>query len=188
MNAIAEKLQPENLDDAIEKALQVTCGELSYPINWKGSPATERHIKVFKWWDGFFLMDEGEKRYGWLLPNQVAVTKKGICIDSACFCATLLRIMKAEAYVVLGAILDSKRKELLGFHAWVVARKSDGKQYLLETTVHPITPRLVPVEEAYAGRGLKIIYDSVLWFNETEYQEDEEKVKNYERIIERYIA
>jgi len=187
MKAIAEKLGAENNDDAILKALQVTCGELLYPINWKGSPATERHIQVFKWWDGFYLTDEGEKKYGWLLPNQIAVTRKGICIDSACFCATLLRILKVDAYVVLGAILDAKTKKVLGFHAWVTARRSDGKQYLLETTVHPVTPPLVLIEDAYGGR-LKIIYDPIIRFNESEYAEDPEKVEKYERILERHIA
>jgi len=187
MKAIAEKLNAESNDDAIEKALQVTCGELAYPINWKGAPAPERHTKVFKWWDGFFLTDEGEKKYGWLLPNQIAVTRKGICIDSACFCATLLRILKIETYVVLGAIIDTRTKKILGFHAWVVARKSDGKQYLLETTIHPITPPLIQVEDAYEGR-LKIIYDPIISFNEAEYHEDPEKVEKYERILEQHIA
>jgi hypothetical protein len=89
--------------------------------------------------------------------------------------------------VVLGAIIDSKTKKILGFHAWVVARKSDGKQCLLETTVHPVTPPLIPVEDAYEGR-LKITYDPILWFNEAEYQEDPKKVKKYERILEQEIA
>ena len=187
MKAIAEKLNAANIDEAIERVLQVTCGELSYPLNWRGSPAIERHLKIFKWWDGFFLTDEGEKQYGWLLPNQTAITKKGICIDTACFCGTLLRILKVDAYVVLGAIMDSKTKSLLGFHAWVAARKSDGKQVLLETTIHPVTPPLIPVEEAYEGR-LKVQYDPILWFNEAEYQEDEKKVQKYERILEQHIA
>jgi len=187
MKAIAENLNAKNIDEAIERVLQVTCGELAYPLNWRAAPAIERHIKIFKWWDGFFLTDEGEKRYGWLLPNQIAVTRKGICIDTACFCGTLLRILKVDAYVVLGAILDARTKKILGFHAWVVARKSDGKQYLLETTVHPVTPPPIPVEDAYKGK-LKIIYDPIVWFNETEYHENEEKVKKYERILEQHIA
>jgi len=187
MKAIAEKLGAENNDDAILKALQVTCGELLYPINWKGSPAIERHVQVFKWWDGFYLTDEGEKKYGWLLPNQIAVTRKGICIDSACFCATLLRILKVDAYVVLGAILEPRTKRILGFHAWVAARKSDGKQYLLETTIHPVTPPLIPVDDVYGG-CFKVQYDPILRFNESEYEEDSEKVAKYERVLEEHIA
>jgi len=166
--------------DPVRAAFDYVCKEIKYPLNFRGRPAVERHIQAFKWWDGLYLFDEYTK-YGWLTPGQTIRAGYGICIDTSCLCTSLLRILGQKAYVCLGAMLESRTRKLLGLHAWSIVQLEEGGQ-LLETTVHPGTAPIIPVETAYTGRW-KITYDEAARFNEAEYGEDPEKVKAYAKIF-----
>jgi len=178
LRSIAESISAENEEDLIMQVLSFIAKTIEYPLDYRGRPTAARHVKVFKWWNGFYLADQNSE-YGWLLPNQTVAIKKGICFDTSCLCTTLLRIRGVKAYTVLGAVLKTRRRRFLGFHAWTEATTSIGQRLVLETTVHPKPAKPVPAEQIYGGK-LSITYDPIAWFNEQEYHEDIEKAKLYE--------
>lgn len=176
---IAETLKAQPRD-TVRTVFDYVCREIKYPLNFRGKPAIERAIKLFKWWDGLYLFEQDQK-YGWLKPRQTLEVEHGICIDTACLCTSLLRILNQNSYVCLGAILKSDNGKMLGLHAWSIVEIESG-WYLLETTVHPGPAPIIPLEVAING-GWKITYDEACRFNEAEYQEDPEKVKTYAKIF-----
>ena len=181
LRSIAESIKAKTAEEIILQVLRFVAKSIEYPLDYRGRPTAARHIKVFKWWNGFYLADLNSE-YGWLFPNQTIAVKKGICFDTACLCTTLLRIKQVEAYTVLGAILKTEKKHFLGFHAWTEAITPKGLKLLLETTVHPKPAKPVLAELMYKGK-LDITYDPIAWFNEKEWREDTEKAKIYEEKI-----
>jgi hypothetical protein len=88
-----------------------------------------------------------------------------------------------EAFTVLGGVLKTRNKELLGLHAWTEAKNSRGEWVIIETTVHPEPAELVGAKELYNGK-YSVTYDPFVWFNEASYVEDKKKVALYESLIE----
>jgi len=166
--------------DSVRGVFDYICKQIKYPLNFRGKPAVERRIKLFKWWNGLYLFDEYTK-YGWLTPGQTIRAGYGICIDTACLCTSLLRVLGHNAYVCLGAMLESGTRRMLGLHAWSIV-EIHGEWHVLETTVHPGPAPIIPLEVAYTGRW-KITYDEAARFNEIEYSENPEKVKAYAKIF-----
>jgi len=179
MERIARRF-PSETDRAIKAVATYIAKKLEYPLDYRGRPTAARNTKVFKFWNGFYLTDE-TLDYGWLLPSQAVVVRKGICMDSSCLATTLLRIKNVKAWTVLGVILRTKTRRVLGFHAWTEAVKANGAHVVLETTVHPKPAKLVMAKQIYLG-ALPVTYDPLAWFNETEYFEDKEKTQKYEEM------
>jgi len=136
LRRIVNGFRAKTLDEAIAKAQEYVAKTLEYPLDFRGRPSASRQLKIFKWWNGFYL-EEKNQDYGWLRPAEAVVTRKGICFDSACLLTTLLRMLQVEAYTVLGAVLATAKKQLLGFHAWTEAAQSNSQHVVTETTVHP---------------------------------------------------
>jgi len=180
MQRIASRF-PAEPDQAIKAVAAYVAKKLEYPLDYRGRPTAARNTKVFKFWNGFYLTDENVD-YGWLLPSQAFMVRKGICVDSSCLATTLLRIKNVKAWTVLGVILKTRTRRILGFHAWTEAVKARGQHLVMETTVHPKPAKLVPAKQMYLG-GLSITYDPLAWFNETEYFEDKEKTRRYEEMF-----
>ena len=176
MQRIAARF-PADRDSAIKAVAAYIAKKLEYPLDYRGRPTAARNTKLFKFWNGFYLTDENVD-YGWLLPSQAFMVRKGICVDSSCLATTLLRIKNVKAWTVLGVILKTKSGKVLGFHAWTEAVKACGEHVLLETTVHPKPAQLVAAEKIYLG-GLPVTYDPIAWFNEKEYFEDKQKTRKY---------
>lgn len=172
---------PADVDGAIKAVAAYVAGKLEYPLNYRGRPTGDRATKVFKFWNGFYLMDK-DLDYGWLLPNQTLEVKKGICMDSSCLATSLLRIKGVEAFTVLGVVLRTRSKRILGFHAWTEAVMKNGLHVVMETTVHPKPAELVPAKKMYSGK-LAVTFDPLAWFNESVYAEDEKKTKRYEEML-----
>lgn len=183
LKRIASRLHGKTVDEVIDAVARYVARNVKYPLDRRGRPSAARHAKVFKWWNGLYFVD-CDFDYGWLFPNQVVAEKvrRGICFDSACLCTTLLRIKAVEAYTVLGVVLKTKSRRILGFHAWTETVKADGTHVVIETTVHPKPAKLVPAKDMYSG-DLPILYDPLAWFNEKVWVEDEEKSRRYEEII-----
>ena len=181
LKCIADSIRAKTVEDMILKVLRFVARSIEYPLDYRGRPTAARHVKVFKWWNGFYLADLTSE-YGWFFPNQTVAVKKGICFDTACLCTTLLRIKGIEAYTVLGAILKSSGKRFLGFHAWTEAVTAKGLKLVLETTVHPKPAKPILAELAYKGK-LDIVYDPIAWFNEKKWREDKEKAKFYGEML-----
>ena len=87
-----------------------------------------------------------------------------------------------KAWTVLGVILKTRTRAVLGFHAWTEAVQAHGQHVVLETTVHPKPAELVAAEKMYLG-GLPVTYDPLAWFNEAEYFEDKTKTRKYEEMF-----
>jgi hypothetical protein len=180
MRRIARSL-PNGKDRVIRAVAAYIAKSLEYPLDYRGRPTAARNTKLFKFWNGFYLTDETED-YGWLLPSQTHAVRKGICVDSSCLATTLLRIKNVKAWTVLGVILKTKTRKVLGFHAWTEAVRANAQHIVMETTVHPKPAQLVPAEKIYLA-GLPVMYDPLAWFNESEYYEDKEKTRRYEEMF-----
>jgi len=176
MQRIARRF-PKETDRVIEAVAMYIAKKLEYPLDYRGRPTAARNTKVFKFWNGFYLTDENLD-YGWLLPSQVYMVRKGICVDSSCLATTLLRIKNVKAWTVLGVILKTKTHRILGFHAWTEAVNARAQHLVMETTVHPKPAEFVAAKKMYLG-ALPVIYDPLAWFNEAEYFEDVAKTKKY---------
>ena len=181
LRRIAASVKAKTVKGVIKQVLKFVAKSIEYPLDYKGRPTAARHVKVFKWWNGFYLADISSG-YGWLFPNQTVSVRKGVCIDTACLCTSLLRIKGVEAYTILGAVLRTRDKRFLGFHAWTEAVDDEGVKLVLETTVHPEPAPPLPAEEIYRGK-LNLTYDPIAWFDEEGFREDSEKAKKYEEII-----
>ncbi len=181
LRAIAKDLKGDTAEDVISSAAAFVAKHLEYPLDYRGRPTASQHIKLFKWWNGFYLEDRSED-YGWLLPNETVKVKKGICFDSACLLTTLLRIRNINAMTALGATIKTKTKELLGFHAWTEVTTDKQQRLVLETTVHPKPPGPILAEHIYTGK-LPVIFDPFAWFNEQKWVEDTKKTEKYARLI-----
>ena len=178
LQRIARALRGRTVDEKIQSVVHYVAANLEYPLDYRGRPTGARSVKVFKWWNGFYLADKNLD-YGWLLPSQTCEVKKGICFDSSCLATTLLRLKKVEALTVLGIVLRSKNKRILGPHAWTETVDSKGERLVLETTVHPKPAKLVSAKKMYLGK-LPVTYDPLAWFNELSYVEDKKKTRKYE--------
>jgi len=94
----------------------------------------------------------------------------------------LLRILGFDAAVEFGAVLDTKTKTVLGYHAWGRVTLN-GDAFIGETTVHPNSPGLTLATDLYPpSEKYDIQYERMAWFDETQYVEDEAKIKEYENI------
>ena len=181
LQEVAAKLKGKTAMETVRKVNRYVARKLTYPMDRRGRPNASRHVKVFKYWNGLYHCDTGEKHYGWLLPNQTLKIKYGICFDSSCLATTLLRILGLEAYTVLGAVFKTRTGKLLSFHAWTEVAV-DGEKYVLETTVHPKPAPIVKAQLLYNGK-FPVTYDPIAWFNESEWREDAEKAARYEAMI-----
>lgn len=181
LKRIADSINATSETEVILQVSRFIAKNIEYPLNYRGRPTAARHIKLFKWWNGFYLADLTSE-YGWLFPNQTISLKKGICFDTACLCTTLLRIKNIQAHTVLGAILKTKKKRFLGFHAWTETTTKKGLKLVLETTVHSKAAKPVLADLLYKGK-LNITYDPIAWFNEKSFREDPEKARAYEEMV-----
>jgi len=86
--SIAESISAESEEDLIMQVLSFIAKTIEYPLDYRGRPTAARHIKVFKWWNGFYLADQNSE-YGWLLPNQTIAIRKGICFGAFSFFVTV---------------------------------------------------------------------------------------------------
>jgi len=183
LQRIAKRLRGKTNDQIITAVASYVAKNIKYPLDRHGKPTAATHTKCFKWWNGLYLTDV-DFDYGWLFPNQTVASevKRGICFSSACLCTSLLRIKHVEAFTVLGVVLKTKGKRILGFHAWTETVKTSGEHIVIETTVHPKPAKLVPAKDMY-GEALPVTYDPLAWFNEAGYAEDKSKAKKYEAVL-----
>lgn len=176
MIEIARKIKAVNNNEALIRCAEYTSRTIRYALDSDQKPAACRHTKVFKFFGPIYLVDTGECPYGWLLPNQSHVAKHGICFDTAVFCTTLLRLKGVKAYATLGAVLKTKNKKLLGFHAWAETYDNDDRKIVVETTSPKAT--LLLADDIYSGK-MAYLYDPICWFNEGFWYEDKTKAQKY---------
>lgn len=187
---IAETIRGDDEREIAEGVLRHVCRNFRYPLTWRGQPSTRRQTNLFEWVRShLFKMYrfEVEREYGWLLPNQSHVVRYALCIDTACYSVTLLRIKGLKAHVALGAVLNSSTMKFVGLHAWGVV-EVEGKGYVLETTIHPNSPGLIPTGDVYdTPTRFEVVYDEVGGFDEVEYWEDEGKMRKYARFGREFL-
>ena len=104
-------------------------------------------------------------------------------MDSSCVCTTLLRIKNVKAWTVIGVVLRTRGKKILGPHAWTEAVRGNTEHIVLETTVHPEPAKTVLAKDIYNG-DYPVTYDPIAWFNEAKYMEDKAKADKYEMIFD----
>jgi len=125
---IAKDMQ--SLDDIIN----YNYSNIQYPLNVFAQPAAEASFSYsqFFW---FIWRFSRSRSYIWLFPEEVAISRLGICIDTSNFVTALILCSRAAtlqpAKVVLGRVYSQATGELLGYHAWV---EVPGKW--IETTIH----------------------------------------------------
>ncbi|RLE38237.1 hypothetical protein DRJ17_04530 [Candidatus Woesearchaeota archaeon] len=176
---IVKRIRHKDPDRIIEEATRTVCRLIKYPFTWKGKPSTERKVLIFKAAGPIYHFELSSK-YGWLKPAQTLRVKYGLCIDTSLLLASLLLAKNIPCKVVLGAIIDAKTKQFLGFHAWVETTYKN-KICIIETTAGP-NP-LPIIDKAAAERGYRgIIYDGFAWFDDQEYFEDVKKLKKYDKL------
>lgn len=180
LRQIANGIHAKTVNEAILKAASFVCKNVRYALDRKGRPTACRHTQVFKYHGPIYLADTGEMKYGWLFPNQVLMCGYGICFDTSALCCTLLRLFDIEARVVLGAVLTSKRKRLLGFHAWVEVLDGESRLLVIETT-SPRQPKFWHASDVYEGK-FRFMYEPVCRFDERVWVEDFEKSKKYTEL------
>jgi len=180
LKTIARKIKGKTPSEIIRAVSAWVAKHVDYPLDWRGKPNANRKIKLFKFGGSVYHVDLS-REYGWLKPNQTATVRKGICFDTACLATSILRIKKVKAYTVIGAILTSKKRKLQGFHAWTEAADEEGQHWVIETTVHPNPPELVLAKDLYSGK-FPLLYDPIIWFNESECYVDQVKEAQYEAL------
>lgn len=173
---IARKIKTADVNEAIMACAAYTAKTIHYAVDRNQRPAATRHSQVFKFFGPIYLVDTGERPYGWLMPNQACVAGYGICFDTTAFCTTLLRIKGVRALVTLGAVLRSKDQKLLGFHAWVEAFTKDNLKVVIETTSPK--PSVLKADDIYLGK-MPSRYDPICWFHEAYWHEDKVKAQKY---------
>jgi len=185
MQDLADSIGGRDDEETAKAIFNVICREITYPLDLLGQPSTAHKVYLFPKFFFFLFHYVFGLQYSWRLPNQTWTTKTGFCACTANLCTTLLRIKGIKAWTRLGAVLDTKTKNLLGFHAWTEIELAKNR-YLLETTVHPDAPPFIHVEDAYGGR-LDVTYDPFAIYNEESFEEDEEKLKKYADLVKRYV-
>ena len=180
LREIAKHIRAKTARGIVSSVSKFVAKNVEYPLDYRGRPSAARSARIFRWWNGFYLTDVSTG-YGWLLPNQTVSVEKGICVDTACLCTTLLRIKEIDARTILGAVLRSKDQKFIGLHAWTEFTTEKGS-FVIETTVHPKPAPPIPCDALYGGKE-ELTYDPIAWFSEREYHEDLEKVKHYGEIL-----
>ena len=176
----ANNIKAAGVNDAIGKVALYVARKIRYALNYKGKPSCIRHTQVFKYHGSIYLVDTGERFYGWLFPNQTLACGFGICFDTSVLCCSLLRLKGVEAAVVLGAVVTTRRRKLRGFHAWVEVKDKNGRLLIVETT-SPKKPNIWTAEEVYNG-AFADSYEPVCRFNEMFWQENKEKADKYAEL------
>lgn len=181
LREVAGKLKGRMKRQSALNVVKFVARNFEYPFDWKARPTTARYVKVFRFWNGFYLY-ENFTDYAWLFPNQLLHVRKGICIDTSNLATTLHRILGVPSFTVLGGIWKKTRrkKKFLGLHAWNMFSFS-GKWFVFETTVHP-REEWFPLEQAVSGE-LGIIYDEIARFDEKTYVERKEKIEEYGEFL-----
>lgn len=107
---------PDN-DESIEYVAAWIRDQFSYPLDRKGNPSASGLLKRYQRsrckWEFSKLV-----YYMWAYPNEVLQSHRGICIDTANLCASVLRALDIPARVVLGEIRQPSDNALIGYHAW----------------------------------------------------------------------
>ena len=124
-----------NPDDdlSIESVAAWIRDEFTYPLDNKGNPSASGMLKRYqrawcRWECSRFVY------YMWAYPSEILQSRKGICIDTANLCVSVLRALKIPAWVVLGEIRQARDNALIGYHAWAEV-KYKGEYCTIETTV-----------------------------------------------------
>ncbi len=170
----AELLKGDTPDKTIEN---VTKGIIpfTYPLDKKGNPCASGQSRRYqyswcKWMHSRYVY------YMWSYPNEVLLTQRGICIDTANLCTSVLRALDLDAWTVLGEIHKAKPEnndQLIGYHAWTNVMYK-GEWHTIETTVEenvniifPITSTCMKISEWAQGRNLYYLQESK--FRENNY-------------------
>jgi len=154
----------------IQDPLDWNYTNIKYPIGLFGEPLTSAKFSYALNWLAWKF--ESFKPYIWQFPYETMTTKLGICIDTANLMTTFLRLMKLDAYTVLGEVVESSTNKLVGYHAW-----TEYSNWILETTIHkgqgdPSNIQILK-DDAYSGK-LRLKYVPILWFNDEMSREDTE--------------
>ncbi len=168
----AELLRGATPDESVENAASWIRDEFTYPLDKKGNPCASGQLKKYqyswcKWGFSKYVY------YMWAYPNEVLLTHKGICIQTANLLTSVYRALDLDAWTVLGEVRKAKSDELIGYHAWTdVVYK--GERHTVETTVEedvnilfPITSTHLRVSEWAQARDLYYIQEAKM--RETNY-------------------
>jgi len=185
MRDLAASIQGKDELETVKAILASQCREIRYPLDFLGRPSTAHKVYLFPKYVFFVHHYTYGLPYMWRMPNQIWTSRWAFCAGSSNLMTTLLRIKGIDAWTRLGAVLDTETGQLLGFHAWTEAEVF-GPHFLLEGTVHPEPPPLVPVEDAYGG-ALDITYDPFAIYDESFFDKDEEKLKKYSKLVKRFV-
>ncbi len=154
---------------------------IQYPLNIFLQPAAEACFSYSQWF-WFIYRFTRPRSYVWLYPEEVLITKLGICIDTSNFVATLLSASRAATNnpprVVLGRVYDSQTNQLLGYHAWVEFWNT-----WIETTIHRGQGNYDDIvfeikdEKENEHKGIKYVADYKYDKEVVESLEDQERVR-----------
>jgi hypothetical protein len=131
-------------DTTVENAAIWIRDEFIYPLDAKGNPSADGQLKRYqhswcKWMFSKYVY------YMWAYPNEVLLTRKGICIATANLCTSVMVALGLDAWTVLGEVRKAKDDALIGYHAWtdVLYR---GERTSVETTVEEKVNILFPAK------------------------------------------
>jgi len=189
-----EKFNIKADKDAIEWVIK----NIDYPLLFGIFP-TDRHV-----WNAFngkacytitldYWQTAWETLMTYVLNNRIkGIQGYGDCEDTAILTASLLRLLKIPSYVCLGVVYDQNHN-MLGGHGWTIARLSDGKWHLIETTLD-IPPKypggypiIDPSKEDWVitlqtpEGNVTLEYKAWIKFNEAEYYESTEAVNDFSK-------
>lgn len=154
-NNVAVKEQSDKIkklcktdDDYIAACAKFVGDEFEYPLDYMGNPSAGMSFKMYdkgRWWKYFFskTMD-----YTWKYPNEVLVSKLGICEGTANLYTSLLLAGGVPAKTALGAVVNVKDDSVAGYHAWT-EMVYKGNRSTNETTIHPYADTIKKAASTY---------------------------------------
>jgi len=106
-----------------------------YPLDYLKAPSAGlvfRRYDKGRCWKYFYNQTLD---YAWGFPNETLKIKRGICIDTALLMTSLLIAGGIPAKCAIGAVVNAKTNEVVGYHAWSTFAYK-GEQSVDETTIH----------------------------------------------------
>jgi hypothetical protein len=137
-------------DEYIKVVANYVRDNFTYPLEKNGDPSAGLCFRRYdKGWLIKRYFYNQEMDYAWGFPQETIKMGKGICIDTALLCTSLLISGGVPSKVALGAVVNAKDGTVAGYHAWsTFIYKSE--PCANETTIHsPDVETLTKLSSVY---------------------------------------
>jgi len=164
-------LNGEDPDTTIENIAAWVRDDFQYPLDKKGNPCASGRLQRYQvsWHNWLFSK---YVPYMWAYPNEVLLTKKGICIATANLCTSAYRAGGLDAWTVLGEVRRAKSDALVGYHAWTDVLYKEART-TTETTVEEKVNILFPADLTTARGSLWAQKRDLYYVPQSRFREDE---------------